>query len=166
MEILCSLCQVDENDSTLSENLEPRVYRAIMTNLLVADIQLIIHALEVLYQLSELGENTTDQIAAVDSSIGKIFWARIVIFFQPTHYPIKPRLFYLSANRRSSRRLLHAFGNFMRVIVAYVHGLLDVVQVFRQSCRRQPIFILDPFVLDIMLPKLGRSVHAVSLSHM
>ena len=71
MEVLAKLCQVEDNDDIISENLEQRVYEAIVSMLTVHDIQIIVHTLEVLYQLSELGEVTTTHIAEVSACVGE-----------------------------------------------------------------------------------------------
>ncbi|XP_064627247.1 AT-rich interactive domain-containing protein 2-like isoform X2 [Lineus longissimus] len=69
MEILSKLSQVDENEDVIADHLEEKAYEDIINTLSVLDIQLIVHALEVLYQLSELGEITTTHIAMVRSSV-------------------------------------------------------------------------------------------------
>jgi hypothetical protein len=71
MEILSKLSQVDENEDVIADHLEGKAYEDIINTLSILDIQLIVHALEVLYQLSELGEITTTHIAMVQSSVGK-----------------------------------------------------------------------------------------------
>ena len=71
MEILGNLCQVEENEETLGESLEEKNYIDIVNKLTVQDIQLIVATLEVLYQLSELGEVTTTHIASVKTCVGK-----------------------------------------------------------------------------------------------
>ncbi|XP_074657828.1 uncharacterized protein LOC141910865 [Tubulanus polymorphus] len=69
MEILSKLCQVEANEDVIAENLELKVYEDIVSMLTILDIQLIVHTLEVLYQLSELGEMTTTQISMAESSV-------------------------------------------------------------------------------------------------
>ncbi|CAE1293675.1 ARID2 [Acanthosepion pharaonis] len=69
LEILSKLCQVEENESLLSEHLESKAYEDICKLLTVHDIQLIIYTLEALYQLSELGESTANAIASVKHAV-------------------------------------------------------------------------------------------------
>lgn len=69
MEILAKLCQVDENEDVITENLDPEIYKHIVSMLTVSDIQLIVHTLEVLYELSELGEVSSTHISDVRSSV-------------------------------------------------------------------------------------------------
>ncbi|CAH1800124.1 unnamed protein product, partial [Owenia fusiformis] len=64
MEILSKLCQVDPNEDIITGSLESKTYNDIVSYLTVQDIQLIVYTLEVLYQLSELGEVTSTAIAA------------------------------------------------------------------------------------------------------
>ena len=69
--MLTRLCQVDSNDEVLSENLEARLYEDIVAMLTVHDIQLIVHTLEALYQLSELGCIPCTRISEITSAIGQ-----------------------------------------------------------------------------------------------
>lgn len=70
LEILSKLCQVEENESLLSEHLESKAYEDICKLLTIHDIQLIIYTLEALYQLSELGEATSGAISSVKHAVG------------------------------------------------------------------------------------------------
>ena len=69
--MLANLSLVVDNGDTLSESLEQWVYEDMVSMLLVHDIQLTVHTLEALYQLSELGHVTTNHIANVKAAIGK-----------------------------------------------------------------------------------------------
>ena len=71
LDLLARLCQVEANEEVLCDNLDGRVYEDIVARLTVHDIQLIVHTLEALYQLSELGEATTTHIAAVHAAVGQ-----------------------------------------------------------------------------------------------
>ena len=71
MEILSRLAQLDENEDVLSNNLSDMIYEKIVAMLTVQDIQLIVYTLEVLYQLSEMGEVPSTHIAQIRSAIGK-----------------------------------------------------------------------------------------------
>ena len=71
LEVLGRICQVEENEDLLSEHLEQKVYQDIVAMLTVHDIQIIVFTLETIYQLSELGELTTTNIAMVKAAIGK-----------------------------------------------------------------------------------------------
>ena len=71
---MSKLCQVEENESLLSEHLESKAYEDICKLLTVHDIQLIIYTLEALYQLSELGESTANAIASVKHSVGMCYY--------------------------------------------------------------------------------------------
>ncbi|XP_076444458.1 uncharacterized protein LOC143282674 [Babylonia areolata] len=69
LEMLSKLCQLERNETVLSESLEGETYSRIVQLLTVHDIQLIVHTLEALYQLSELGETTTTMIANVKQAV-------------------------------------------------------------------------------------------------
>ena len=71
LEILARLCQVEENEELLAENLPAKLYSDIIAYLTVHDIQLIVYTLECLYQLSELGEEASTHIAAVLHAVCK-----------------------------------------------------------------------------------------------
>jgi hypothetical protein len=70
LEIISKLCQLEKNEVVLSECLEDEDYARMVELLTVHDIQLIVHSLEALYQLSELGEITTTMIANVRHAVG------------------------------------------------------------------------------------------------
>ena len=69
--MLSKLCQLEKNEAILSECLEGDTYSRIVQLLTVHDIQLLVHTLEALYQLSELGDTTTNMIAHVKSAVGQ-----------------------------------------------------------------------------------------------
>ncbi|XP_050393095.1 AT-rich interactive domain-containing protein 2 isoform X1 [Patella vulgata] len=69
LEILGKLCQVEKNESCLTETLLCKNYEDVFSLLTVHDIQLIVHTLEALYQLSELGQTTTTKIAQVRNAV-------------------------------------------------------------------------------------------------
>ena len=71
LEMLGKLCQLEKNEAILSECLEGEMYARVIQLLTVHDIQLIVHTLEALYQLSELGVTTTNMIANVKQAVGK-----------------------------------------------------------------------------------------------
>ena len=72
MDILGHLCQVEQNETLLAENLDTIVYENIVRMLTLHDIQLIVFTLETLYQLSELGELASTCIAHARTAVGKI----------------------------------------------------------------------------------------------
>ena len=74
MEALSRLCQVDINEDALCGQLDDGIYEHLVRLLTVHDIQLIVTALETLYQLSELGHVTSSHIAGVTASIGTSEW--------------------------------------------------------------------------------------------
>lgn len=65
------MCQLEKNESIMSEELGDEIYERMVQLLTVHDIQLIVHTLEALYQLSELGQATTDMIAQVKHAVGQ-----------------------------------------------------------------------------------------------
>ncbi|XP_041351827.1 AT-rich interactive domain-containing protein 2-like isoform X2 [Gigantopelta aegis] len=69
LEILGKLCLIEQNELILSENLDDKTYNRLCQLLTVYDIQMIVHTLETMYQLSELGDETTTRIAAVRSAV-------------------------------------------------------------------------------------------------
>ncbi|KAL8617896.1 hypothetical protein ACOMHN_016552 [Nucella lapillus] len=69
LEMVSKLCQLEKNEVVLSEGLEGEMYVRMVQLLTVHDIQLIVHTLEALYQLSELGETSTDRIAHVKQAV-------------------------------------------------------------------------------------------------
>ena len=62
---------MEDNEDLLAESLESKIYEDIVRYLTVHDIQLIVYTLECLYQLSELGEMTTTEIAQVSCAVCK-----------------------------------------------------------------------------------------------
>ena len=70
MDILAHLCQVEQNEVLLAENLDMVIYENIVRMLTLHDIQLIVFTLETLYQLSELGELASTCIARVRTAVG------------------------------------------------------------------------------------------------
>ncbi|XP_051546959.1 AT-rich interactive domain-containing protein 2-like [Myxocyprinus asiaticus] len=69
MEILGNLSKVEDNGVLICEYVDQESYREVITLLTLPDIILVISALEVLYQLAELGEITCTKIASVERSI-------------------------------------------------------------------------------------------------
>ncbi|KAL3882782.1 hypothetical protein ACJMK2_029089 [Sinanodonta woodiana] len=69
LEMVSKLCQLERNELALAEKLELHIYEEISKYMTVQDIQLIVSSLEALYQLSELGEETTSKIAQVHHTI-------------------------------------------------------------------------------------------------
>ncbi|KAK7107364.1 AT-rich interactive domain-containing protein 2-like [Littorina saxatilis] len=69
LEMVSKLCQVEKNEAILCECLEQDTYCSMVELLTVHDIQLIVHVLEALYQLSELGETTSNMIARVKNAV-------------------------------------------------------------------------------------------------
>ncbi|XP_033740756.1 AT-rich interactive domain-containing protein 2-like isoform X2 [Pecten maximus] len=69
LEILSKFCMKDENDVILEERLDDRIYEDVIRLLGVYDIQIIVHSLEALYQLSEIGEHSATKIAAVKRAV-------------------------------------------------------------------------------------------------
>ena len=70
LEILSKLCQVQKNEGILNDCLEGETYSRMVQLLTVQDIQLIVHTLEALYQLSELGDPATSRLANVRNAVG------------------------------------------------------------------------------------------------
>lgn len=66
------MCQIPENELHIAEGLDESIYSQLIQLACVFDIQLIVHSLETLYQLSELGEETSTKIAAVKNAVGKL----------------------------------------------------------------------------------------------
>ncbi|KAF7701853.1 AT-rich interactive domain-containing protein 2 isoform X1 [Silurus meridionalis] len=69
MEIMANLSKVEDNGVLICEYVDQESYREVITLLTLPDIMLVISSLEVLYQLTELGEITCSKIACVDRSI-------------------------------------------------------------------------------------------------
>lgn len=70
MEIMGNLSKADDNGVLICEYVDQESYREVITLLTLPDVMLVISSLEVLYQLTELGEITCSKIASVDRSIG------------------------------------------------------------------------------------------------
>uniref|UniRef100_A0A8C1Q5I1 AT rich interactive domain 2 (ARID, RFX-like) n=1 Tax=Cyprinus carpio TaxID=7962 RepID=A0A8C1Q5I1_CYPCA len=69
MEILGNLSKVEDNGVLICEYVDQESYREVIALLTLPDIMLVISALEVLYQLAELGEITCSKISSVERSI-------------------------------------------------------------------------------------------------
>lgn len=69
LEILSKLCQLEKNEAIMNECVQEETYERIVQLLTVHDIQLIVHTLEAMYQLSELGDTTTTKIANVRHAV-------------------------------------------------------------------------------------------------
>lgn len=69
MEILGNLSKVEDNGVLICEYVDQESYREIIALLTLPDVMLVISALEVLYQLAELGEITCSKISSVERSI-------------------------------------------------------------------------------------------------
>lgn len=65
-----NLSKAEDNGVLICEYVDQESYREVIALLTLPDIMLVISALEVLYQLTELGEITCSKIASVDRSIG------------------------------------------------------------------------------------------------
>lgn len=70
MEILGNLSKVEDNGVLICEYVDQESYREVIALLTLPDVMLVISALEVLYQLAELGEITCSKISSVERSIG------------------------------------------------------------------------------------------------
>lgn len=79
MEIMGNLSKVEDNGVLICEYVDQESYREVIALLTLPDIMLVISALEVLYQLTELGEIPCSKIAIVDRSIG--------MHLKPHHLP-------------------------------------------------------------------------------
>ena len=69
--MVSKLCLVNYNDTVIGESLDDKIIEDIVRLMNVFDIQIIVSSLEALYQLSELGEQTTAKIAAVRHAVGE-----------------------------------------------------------------------------------------------
>ncbi|CAM9730324.1 unnamed protein product [Lampetra fluviatilis] len=69
MEILGSLCMAEENGEVVGECVEVEAYCEMVQLLVLPDVLLVLGTLEVLYQLSEIGEGPCSKIARVHRSI-------------------------------------------------------------------------------------------------
>ena len=65
------LSQVDMNEDVICSYLGDVIYEQMIALLMLHDIQIVVAALEALYQLSELGDVTTTRIAQVSAAVSK-----------------------------------------------------------------------------------------------
>lgn len=70
MEILGNLSKAEDNGVLICEYVDQDSYREVISLLTLPDVMLLISSLEVLYQLTELGEVTCSKISSVERSIG------------------------------------------------------------------------------------------------
>jgi len=71
LDTVSRLSQLDVNEDALSSQLDDVVYDQLVALLLLHDVQIVVAALEALYQLSELGDVTTTRIAHVSAAVSK-----------------------------------------------------------------------------------------------
>jgi len=71
LETIGRLSQVDMNEDVICSHLDDVVYEQLIALLMLHDIQIIVAALEALYQLSELGDVTTTRIAQVSAAVSE-----------------------------------------------------------------------------------------------
>ena len=71
LETVGRLSQLDANEDALCSHLDDVIYEQMIALLLLHDIQIVVTALEALYQLSELGDVTTSRIAQVSAAVSK-----------------------------------------------------------------------------------------------
>jgi len=71
LETVGRLSQVDMNEDVLCSHLDDVVYEQMIALLMLHDIQIIVAALEALYQLSELGDVTSTRIAQVSAAVSE-----------------------------------------------------------------------------------------------
>jgi len=71
LETVGRLSQVDMNEDVLCSHLDDAIYEQMIALLVLHDIQVVVAALEALYQLSELGDVTTTRIAQVSAAVSK-----------------------------------------------------------------------------------------------
>ncbi|XP_041934208.1 AT-rich interactive domain-containing protein 2 isoform X2 [Alosa sapidissima] len=69
MEILGNLSKAEDNGVLICEYVDQDSYREVISLLTLPDVMLLISSLEVLYQLTELGEVTCSKISSVERSI-------------------------------------------------------------------------------------------------
>lgn len=69
MDVLGKLCTLEGNDEVIETGLEPEAYQSLIQVLIVSDVQLVLSSLESLYNLSGVGQVTSDHIAEVHHSI-------------------------------------------------------------------------------------------------
>lgn len=68
--MLSRLCQVELNEDAISTHLGDAIYEHLVRLLTIHDLQLMVSALETIYQLTEIGTATSNRIANVRSSVG------------------------------------------------------------------------------------------------
>lgn len=68
--MISALTQVESNEEVLLDSLSGDTYQQIVSLARIHDLQLIISSLDALYFLSELGETSCENIAAVKHCIG------------------------------------------------------------------------------------------------
>ena len=71
LETLGRLSQVDMNEDAICSHVDDIIYEQMIALLMLHDIQIVVAALEALYQLSELGDVTTTRIAQVSAAVSK-----------------------------------------------------------------------------------------------
>jgi len=71
LETVGRLSQVDMNEDAICAHVDDVIYEQIIALLMLHDIQIVVAALEALYQLSELGDVTTTRIAQVSAAVSK-----------------------------------------------------------------------------------------------
>jgi len=59
------------NEDALCLHLDDTIYEQMIALLMLHDMQIVVAALEALYQLSELGDVTTTRIAQVSAAVSK-----------------------------------------------------------------------------------------------
>lgn len=69
MDVLGKLCTLERNDEVIEAGLEPEAYQSLIKVLSISDVQLVLSSLESLYNLSGVGQVTSDHIAEVYHSI-------------------------------------------------------------------------------------------------
>ena len=69
--MVSALAQVESNEEVLLDSLGGDTYERIVSLARIHDLQLIIASLDALYFLSELGETSCENIAAVQHCIGR-----------------------------------------------------------------------------------------------
>lgn len=71
LETLSRLCQMELNEEAICCQLDDAIYEHLIRLLTIQDLQLIVSALETIYQLSEIGTVTSNRIAQVSASVGQ-----------------------------------------------------------------------------------------------
>jgi len=70
MDVLGKLCIREDNDEVIEVAIESQAYESLVRILIIPDVQLVIGSLEALYNISGVGQTTSDHIASVDRSVG------------------------------------------------------------------------------------------------